>query len=388
MANVQLPAPFGANEQSGLRGLLADPVFNLGVGLLGAGLSQPRNLGQGLLGGFQAGGQLQSRASQNQVLREQMTQQARQRQAQTQLGELMSSGQFGTGQEHLGLLAQASPDAFTQSLMGQVFPQQRADTSLVRNLQAAGIDPMSAEGQEIIRQNLTGGNIDELLKTIQAQQAQLNTQLAQERLTQQRRARQASVRTERQERLESENAVFRGIRNIDELSTLVDRLEGTFLEPGGGADELRRAGLGAAAFLGERLGFDTQEQQRLAADLDRFRQLATGAGLENLEILRGTGAISDQKFQTLLKTFTDPTASPDAIRRALADAMEAQLDAAGKLDLDLPNRDEIEAQMQRLRGEQPSRRHQERRASSRRNQRPGKPQPVDLGNGMTLEFID
>jgi hypothetical protein len=120
----------------GLPGLLSDPVFNLGIGLLGSGLSRPRTFGEGLLGGFQAGGQLQNAALRNQTARERLEEMARRRQAGSAVQELIEGlgpvapdfvgpPQHGAGTLSapqagaLGSLAQLDPSAALQQLVGK-----------------------------------------------------------------------------------------------------------------------------------------------------------------------------------------------------------------------------------------------------------------------------
>jgi hypothetical protein len=405
----------GTNQPMGLLadGLLGNPLFNLGVGLLSASgpSPQPVSLGQALGSAVQFAGQQQSRASQNQALREQMTQQARQRQAREQLFEQLQGGTanaqlpqlpapFGattsaaqalpggeqpTGllgqpqQNQLGLLAQAFPEQFGQAAIGQLFPQQRADTSLVRNLQAAGIDPMSAEGQEIIRQNLTGGQqseqLDQILKGLQIQQIQTQ--------------REEAATTKERETADARLSVFNTFDALNEIVTINDRLEGTIGETGAGFDEIRRAASGPLSVLIGLLGGDERKARQVAADFNRMEQLTTNNAINSLfgdQV--GGGTLTNQKLDTFLQTKPGISRPPDTNRRILADMLESNLQSADKLKINLSNREAIEARIKQLRGEDPPQRRQERRESGRRNQRPEKSPPVDLGNGMTLEFVD
>lgn len=90
------------------QGLLGDPAFNLGVGLLGSGLSRPRSFGEGLLSGFQAGGELQGAALANFTARERLRELSRQRQRGSAVRDLIESlgPQAGFGRA-LDLTAQA-----------------------------------------------------------------------------------------------------------------------------------------------------------------------------------------------------------------------------------------------------------------------------------------
>ena len=136
------------------RGLLADafnsPMFNVGIGLLAnSGPSTtPTSLGQGLARGLQFAQNAQQQNLRNQLVRSRLEDDARRRRASEQLGGLLSGGDNPT----MGLLADIAPGAVAQGLLGQMFPRS---TSTLQLLEAAGIDPASPEGRELITGRLS-----------------------------------------------------------------------------------------------------------------------------------------------------------------------------------------------------------------------------------------
>ncbi|MEQ8193721.1 MAG: hypothetical protein RIB59_04450, partial [Rhodospirillales bacterium] len=260
--------------------LISNPLFNFGIGVLAASgpSTKPVSFGQGLLGGLQAAQGAQRQKVANQLVRARLEQQAKQSKAQGLLGELISkqslltqgAGRVGpttqaadrlaSGQspeqalggdqktQLLGLLADAAPEQFTQSLLGHLLPapaKERSETGLVRNIRAAGIDPQSEEGRNLIKQNIikNGGTIDQLdavLKTLNIKKIQAD--LAKE------------SRTERVNQKRAEIGVINTLEAVKRMAKLNDELEGTFLESGATFSDARRALASGVGFLGRLTG--------------------------------------------------------------------------------------------------------------------------------------
>jgi hypothetical protein len=128
-----------ANGQEGFdfEGLLSSPMFNTGIGLLAAGFSRPRTFGEGLLGGLQAGGQLQRRALGNQTARERLTEMARRRQAGSAVQDLIE----GLGPTEQGFVGPPQQGAGTLSA-----PQARAFGTLAQLDPAAALQQLTTTG--------------------------------------------------------------------------------------------------------------------------------------------------------------------------------------------------------------------------------------------------
>lgn len=144
------------------QGLLANPLFNVGTGLLSAGLNpNTQGFGDALGQGLQFGTQQQAAATRNQFARERILAAKAQREAQAKrqqaIGKLQERLQGDDTQgpvsrsELLGLLTDIAPAAAAQGLLGQLLPKERAPTSLQRDfpfvrdqLIAQGMSPEEA----------------------------------------------------------------------------------------------------------------------------------------------------------------------------------------------------------------------------------------------------
>lgn len=340
-----------------IEGLLGNPGFTTGLGLLSAGLSQPQNLGQGLLSGLQAGGQLQEAGLRNRALREELQATSRRRRAMAEIPELIKS--FGPLQspmartpqtgllsapqtETLGLLAQADPAAALTTLSSQLFPEERSQTSLVRNLRAAGIDPMSEEGRKLVVDNIRSAGGDEL----QAMLAQVQLQREMTELS----ARERELTEEEEEKRQSQarrlDSVMTTADNIDQMSDMLGILEQSGgLEPGVGFETERRAISGIIAGI-------TGDEQRSAANTayDNLRRLSESEALKRAgSILSEMGTISNAKFNAARETLADPSSTPAAMRLAMADILDASVRGAEIEGLELENADALKEQINRLR---------------------------------------
>lgn len=374
-----------ANGDLNFQGLLSDPGFNLGIGLLGAGLSRPQSFGQGLLSGFQSAGTLQGRALENQVTRDALAASSRQRQAQQQLADqvtaspeqrslglisqaggqpgptqqaaqlsgLLSQGDDPQRRQMLGLLAEANPQAFTQAMTQQAFPQERSQTSLVRNLQAAGVAPNSEQGREIILNTLTRdpGVTDQQL-------ALLQTQLRAMQVQQMQREMQREERTEEQRRGQLITDLRSDLNQAEELAQLNERLQGTALETGLPFTELRRGIASGVDAVKRLIGGSDEEAQSLIADFDRFNKLATDFAVGSATRMFDQGGITNFQLQSIQDAQVSPGVAPSANARVIADNIEALLAGADNLDIDIKDRSRFEALAQDLRGESPQRREE------------------------------
>lgn len=343
-------------------GLLStgNPMLDIGMGLLAqsgpvVGAPAP-SLGQAVAGAANYAGERELGRLQTQAYRNNLQQMSRQRQAMSELQSLFQPGQSlgpviaptapaistQEGQTRaLGLMAEAAPDQFMSQMFNQYFPQgEQSETTLIKTMRSAGIDPLSPEGRDLVRQSIIGNggsseDLDNTLKLLQLESLQ--------------RQLESETRTEQQDRRSAESAVFSTIRDVRELIELNDSLQGTALETGVGMEGLRRSAIAGTDFIKQQLGMGDAEAAKLVSDFDRFEQLATGAAVHNLEILRGTGTISNQKFQTLLNLSPGTARSAGANRTGFADMLEAALEAADSLNVSINDRSEVEQLINQLR---------------------------------------
>lgn len=326
-----------------VQGLLTSPLFNIGTGLLAAGLDRRLNLGQAIGSGLQFGLQQQQGALQNQLFRERILEGQRQRQAQKRLTGLLSGDEIDP-QQALGLLAEVAPAQVAEGLLGQVFPPQRAEPSFVRELRAAGLDPATGEGRDLLLERLRSrGATDEMLRA-------LDLQIKAFQLTEQRRDRTEREDTRAKERRGLETSTKKALRDLQEFAQLNDNLEGTFLETGLFGTDLRRIATSVLTEALSAVGSDQSERRQRIEDFDRFKKLSADLAIDALDRMRGTGAISNQRFATLQTALADVGTSTGANRLVIADTLQAVLDGATVEGVPVDNRGEIEALIERLRG--------------------------------------
>jgi len=352
-----------ANGDSKFQGLLSSPAFNFGIGLLGAGLSRPRNVGEGLLGGFQAGGSLLQQNLRNQATRDALQQRSRQRDAIAQIREditrpvqiPVTGGQPGSAgvqevitpqQERLGLLLDAAPEQFVGGLLGQQFPETRAAPAVVRVADELGLQ--GQERDEFIRSNFGGDSalLDQRLDALEAEQRAFQLQQEQRKAAQERES-------EAKGRQKLEDTIRNDIRAGRELVRLNRELEGTAQETGVPFGEFRRDLASGVSFLGEKFGFDTDKSKELVSKRDEFNKIATGFVLSTATRLRDKGAITNFQLQQVRESQVSLGNAPDANRAILADQLQFLLNQADREGIDIGQRGEIEQLVTELRGDQP-----------------------------------
>jgi hypothetical protein len=201
---------------------------------------------------------------------------------------------------------------------------------------AAGIDPMSEEGREIIRSSITGGDgggVEELLAQALLQQRTMDIENA-------RREREKNETTERKRVAGAGVDVRNAITAAQEMVTLQKDLEGTALAAGVPYNELiREAQAGGVAAL-EALGFDFDERKKLIAKFDWLNKLYASGTIEALDRFAGTGAVTSNKFEALIAATPSGDKSASANALLAADHLEAILDAAEIEGIDVPNMQE------------------------------------------------
>lgn len=357
---------FFPEQGAGLQGLLANPAFNLGLGLLSeAGPSrQPRNIGRGLLRGAESARAAQMAQMKNQALREELRRRAQQREAQQRLSGLFQTGMdvdvgalptagdiaMGAGPEAvdaavtqvpmqglleagglqspevMGLLFQAAPEQFTQGLLGQAFGTQRAEPSAVRTLRAAGIDPASEQGREILLRNLSGGDLDAQIQNLRAQQQLLDL-----------RQQMSEMQREDRERLTTEALTAQSLRSdlkgINRLRALTDQLEGTLVETGLPLQEARRMLASVQSVtpdnVASALDIDRERARRISAGIQEYEKLSNDLALKRAARLF-EGDITDDKLSFVTSTMPNPRMSPGANRRIL-DSLESEVRSTAEI---------------------------------------------------------
>jgi hypothetical protein len=246
----------------------------------------------------------------------------------------------GVQGDFLRTLGQADPSAALSTVGGLLgFGKPERGTSFLKEAEALGVSPDEARELWIKRQQ--GQDISGQMASIQANLAALEVERRREQVEAARRERETSEKTDRQERFDIQSGISRDVARGLEAADLLSALEGSLAQTGEGAD-LRRFGVGL-------LGLLRPEDRQLAAQAERFNQIATDFGVRTLEALKGTGSISQRKFDLLVGNSLSASRTPEANRAALADIFETIIDAGDKLDLSVPDRERIEALIPQLR---------------------------------------
>lgn len=248
----------------------------------------------------------------------------------------------------IGLLGRAAPEqataALAQSLLNPQQGQERAEPADIRTLRAIGIDPTSPEGREIILGRLqeNGSTSDEALRNVELQLKLLQIEDV-------RRERAQTETTAARERVGLQRAAVSTLRDAEELAQLTDELEGTFLETGLPASDLRRTTSAGFAAALDGLGIDQSDKREIIGKFDRFKKLSTSFAIDAIDRFAATGAVSQSKFQALIDSTVNIGASPSANRAILADVIETTLDAAATEGIRVSNERELLRTLRKLR---------------------------------------
>lgn len=344
------PQQGGPGFNEAITGLLGNPALGAGIGLL-AGALDRQPTGQTLLQGLGLGQQTallgqraESRAVRNDLLRQRLRQEAAQAQAAQQqqaaiqgLQGLLSGEEPVEQGQLLPLLAQVAPGAVAQGLLGQIFPpEERAETSLVRNVRALEDPTLSPEQQEVIRKNLTADPqaTDQLLKTVELQLRAVQLENAQ-------REAASEAQDAATQRTKTKSALVSDLNNAVRLTELAGRLQGTQLEPGTVGIETRRAIASGLTEARNLLGVDTATAQRMISDFDEFQKLSRNFATQSTSRQFGDQATNFQ-LQQLQQTVPNVDITVEANRRIARGAVQTLLNAADAEGIEIPNRQRFE----------------------------------------------
>ncbi len=255
-----------------------------------------------------------------------------------------------TGNEPPGLAELlTNPEALNALLqsgqldLGDLIGKPQQPTTLQRNVAATGLQPGTQPFQDEMLRQLDAGSDDDVL-------AQLVLGQQQEKLNEQRRERELIERTEGEEKIGRRQAVKNDFGNAKRIIQLQQDLEGTALATGiPYGDFLRDIGAGAAA-LAAQLGFDPSAAQQAVAKRDELVKLFADGTLEAIDRFKGTGTITNQKFEALIAASPEVGKTAVANAKVLAGRMRAVLDAAERKGEIIPNRKEIEDWIEKMKG--------------------------------------
>jgi len=351
-----------------LQGLLSNPMFNIGTGLLAASgpSATPVGFGQALASGIQYGTQRQAEQMKLQMARDEMDAAQKRKAAIAEFSGLLTPGQTPgpvvsatpaaintpEGQSRaMGLLGQINPEAFAQQAAARQFaaPAQaeapRVSTSvndfMLMNPDLAPGSPEFRSGyKEFMGQQDPSGAL-----TDQVQLQLLSLQLENERT-----ARAQEERTRTQEAAGTRKAVYSDLAKLEEMGQLNERLSGTFLAPGMVSPDMRRDIASVRTSVNELFGADTAESQKVISDFDRFSKLTQDFVIGSIDRLNGSGALTDTKFNALISSNASLGSSPQANNLIIADNINSILDGAAIEGIEVPNADRYRELAQRLKG--------------------------------------
>ena len=250
--------------------------------------------------------------------------------------EPMGLAELLTNPESLMALVQSG-----QLDLGDLIGKAQQPTTLQRNVAATGLQPGTQPFQdEMLRQLDADADDDVLAQLVLSQQT--------EKLNEQRRERELIERTEGEEKIGRRQAVKNDFGNAKRIIELQQDLEGTALATGiPYGDFLRDIGAGAAALVAQ-LGFDPSAAQQAIAKRDELVKLFADGTLEAIDRFKGTGTITNQKFEALIAASPEVGKTAVANAKVLAGRMRAVLDAAERKSEIIPNRKEIEDWIEKM----------------------------------------
>jgi hypothetical protein len=166
-----------------LRGLLENPAFNLGIGLLSAGGASPipMSSGQRIAQGVQFAQGAQQQGLSNELLRQRISDEAHARSQIDRFSSLLGSGMPIEQNQMLGLLGQIAPAATVQSLLNPNQPRALPpEIRIAEYLNNPNVDPEIKA--TVLSQIERGAQSDELgLQIEQARLAQLDRQAVEDK---------------------------------------------------------------------------------------------------------------------------------------------------------------------------------------------------------------
>lgn len=279
----------------------------------------------------------------NEQLRKQIEREAREQENQRKLSGLLSSSGGDQG-EFLGLLSQIAPREAAASMFSSLFGKSSDPTDL-QMMDAIGL-PRTPEGYAQFQGMKSDAGMKPMLDA-------LNLQIQGLQLANMKRAQEQEDQQIRETRLTRENAIERGLEQTVKIADLTKKLEGTALAAGLPASEWRRSGMGAVAAVGGALGLNMEE---INAEITAFDTLKKNLNDQLITLMSAgsLGQATDNKLQQYRDSLASPDTAPGAVMAIQAGIAETLLDQADVLQIEIPNRDKIEASIEAMKNYQPA----------------------------------
>jgi hypothetical protein len=355
-----------------LQGLLSNPLFNLGTGLLAASgpSTQPVGFGQALVGGMNYANQRQAEQMQLQQARNQLEMQQeaqaqarRQQDALAQFQGLLSPTQTPgpvvstippaintpEGQAMLpGLLAQIAPGDMAQQLIAQQFAQPETPRLSTGMNDFMAMNPQLTPGTPEFSEAYKQFAMDSDPNGTALERVQLELNLMQ--LQNQRAERERAEDTVAKERRGMYRDTVTDLKKLEEMADLNRKLEGSFLAAGMVSPDLRRDAASVKQSILQSMGQDTTEAQQAIADFDRFGKLIQDFVINSIDRFQGSGSMTQGKFDALLSANASLGVSPQANNLIFADNIDAILDSSEIEGIEIPNAEKLRELSATLRG--------------------------------------
>jgi len=276
---------------------------------------------------------------QNESAREQLKSRKRREDAMGQLSGLLAPSNAPAGnmveatpdmqrQRMMGLLGQVAPIEVAMSLLAPP-KEERAEPSIVRELRAAGIDPQSEQGRNIILKNLEGKNGNPL------EQKKLELEL--ESMLQKIRGEREDKKRQRSNLVNSFRNTVSSIRKLHDTNR---KLEGSFLQTGKTFPQYRAAMLSGGADLIEFFGGDSSKARQQLTEFNTFNKLASDFIIEMVDRLESS---TNMQFSVLRDSAANIGVDPQTNDRIMHTTLDRLLKTFESENLELPDGERQEA---------------------------------------------
>lgn len=329
-----------------LQGLLSDPMFNFGTGMMAASGPSPVpvNFGQALNAGIENMSQRQVQQLRLQATRDQLKDQKDQRDARAQLQGLLSNpassvpasirapNAITNEQSQMqGLLAQAYPEQYGQAMTQGLFAQPEQP-----RLSTAMNDYMAMTGQQPNSPGFMEGfeKFQQLQDPMAAQQSTLlGLQIANERNEQADRTE--AQRVERATLASNTNGDLRSLKKMYELNQI---LAPTFLATGGVLPKARRDALSVLS----NIGIVGEEAVKTIDAWDQFSKEQ-----ENLanRVAERYGSNTNARYQGVINSIPNLGLNPAANESVILRMMDDFIGGASDMGIEVRNLDQYRSLM-------------------------------------------
>lgn len=321
-----------------IQGLLGNPQFNLGVGLLSqAGPSlQPISFGQALGGAMNFATQREAQGLRLEAQRQALEANKRRQNAMTELGGILQNpaqnvpaairnpnAAANEQQQIMGLLGQIAPEQMAQGLLGQVFAKPDTPTTSRLFNDTRAMFPQMQPGTPEFVQAMQ--QVQQMQNPVD-QQEQARNALLIAQLQSQVADNQATAQERRQQEHQIQSGISSGVQDMLKAWDVNARLEDTMLQSGLPGNDIRRGLSGAMEAALSAFGRDDSRYRQMNSDFDIFKKISRDFATNSMQQLGGSGGAF--RLQTLIDANANQAASPDANAYVIASNLQELLTQA------------------------------------------------------------